>query len=167
MDIQIRRAIVDDVPAITDIYNEAITSTTATFDTETKSVRDRLDWFQSHGERHPILVATVDGKVVGWASLSKWSDRCAYDGTAETTFYVKSEHQGVGIGRRLKAEIVAEARRLGFHSLIARVAEESAASLHLNREHAFVLVGTLRQVGRKFGRWLDVHMLQLMLNDEE
>jgi len=97
----------------------------------------------------------------------EWSDRCAYDGTAETTFYVKSEYRGIGIGRRLKAEIIGQARRLGFHSLIARVAEGSHASLHLNQEFGFEMIGTLRQVGRKFGRLLDVHILQKMLNAEE
>lgn len=163
----IRRAVVDDLPAITEIYNEAILTTTATFDTEPKTLADRRQWFESHGARHPVLVAVVDGRVVGWSSLSKWSDRCAYDGTAETTFYVQSGHRGLGIGRLLKSEIISEARRLGFHSLIARVAEGSAASLHLNQEYGFVMVGTLREVGRKFGHLLDVHILQKMLNAED
>lgn len=161
--VVIRRAGRGDVPAITDIYNEAIRSTTATFDTETKSIDDRMAWFDSHGEKHPVLVAERDGRVVGWASLSRWSDRCAYDDTAETSFYVAPEFRGRGIGRALKAATIAEARRLGFHTLIARVAEGSDASLHLNREAGFELVGTLRQVGMKLGRRLDVHILQLML----
>ena len=166
-DITIRRADVGDLPAITDIYNEAILTTTATFDTEPKELADRRHWFDSHGERHPVLVALLDGNVVGWTSLSKWSDRCAYDGTAETTFYVKSEFRGKGIGRLLKSKIISEARRIGYHSLIARVAEESTASLHLNQEFGFVMVGTLREVGRKFGRLLDVHILQKMLNAKD
>ncbi len=163
MSVAIRTATRDDVPAIADIYNEAIRTTTATFDTEPKSVEDRLQWFEAHGERHPVFVATDDGQVVGWSSISKWSDRCAYDDTAETSFYVAAEHRRKGIGRQLKEATVAAARRLGYHSLIARVAEGSDASLHLNREAGFALVGTLRQVGMKFGRRLDVHILQLML----
>lgn len=163
MTITIRPASRGDVPAIAEIYNEAICTTTATFDTEPKSVEDRTKWFETHGERHPVLVATVDGCVVGWSSISKWSDRCAYDDTAETSFYVAAEHRGQGIGRQLKHATIAAARRLGYHSLIARVAEGSDASLHLNRQAGFALVGTLRQVGMKFGRRLDVHILQLML----
>ncbi len=163
--IVIRRAGHADVPAIAAIYNEAIRTTTATFDTEPKTVEDRLAWFDAHGDRHPILVAERDGTVVGWSSLSRWSDRCAYDDTAETSFYVASAHRGEGIGRALKAATVAEARRLGYHSLIARVAEGSDASLHLNREAGFTLVGTLKQVGMKFGRRLDVHILQMLLNE--
>ncbi len=73
--ISVRAAAVSDVPAITEIYNEAILTTDATFDTETKSVESQEGWFKSHDGRHPVLVAEVDGKVVGWASLSPWSDR--------------------------------------------------------------------------------------------
>lgn len=163
LSIQIRKAEPADAGAIAEIYNEAILTTTATFDTETKTVDERRQWLASHDERHPVLVAVVDGRVVGWASLSKWSDRSAYADTAETSFYVKSEFRGRGIGRMVKEAIIAEARRLKYHTLIARVAQESAESLHLNLDTGFVLVGTLRQVGRKFGRLLDVHILQLML----
>jgi L-amino acid N-acyltransferase YncA len=97
--------------------------------------------------------------------LSRFSDRSAYDETAETSFYVKSSFRGRGIGRALKAAIIAEARRNGFHTLLARVAAESEASRHLNKSFGFVDVGTLKEVGRKFGRRLDVRLMQLMLND--
>lgn len=162
--IDIRRAKVEDVAAITEIYNEAILTTTATFDTEPKSIAERTAWLQAHDDRHPVLVAVVEGEVAGWATLTRWSERVAYDDTAETSFYVHSAYRARGIGRRLKAAIIAEARRLKYHTLIARVAEGSAASLHLNQAFGFVHVGTLRQVGCKFGRRLDVHILQLMLD---
>lgn len=162
--LQIRRAEPADAAAIADIYNEAILTTTATFDTEIKTTAERLQWLKSHDDRHPVLVALVDGNVVGWASLSKWSERCAYADTAETSFYVKSDFRGQGIGRKLKEAIVAEALRLKFHTLIARVAQESHESLHLNLRTGFVLVGTLKEVGQKFGRRLDVHILQKMLD---
>jgi phosphinothricin acetyltransferase len=162
----IRRATTADLPAITAIYNDAIINSTATFDTDPKSLDDRAAWLASHGERYPVLVAELDGEVVGWSSLSRWSDRRAYDGTAETTFYVSAQHRGRGIGRVLKAAIIDEARRLGFHSLIARVAEGSDASLHLNECFGFRRVGTLKEVGQKFDRLLDVHILQKMLREE-
>ncbi len=163
--IQIRRAELDDLDAITEIYNEAILTTTATFDMEPKSKADRLEWLCAHGERYPVLVAVVGGRVVGRASLSPYSDRRAYDGTAETSFYVKSESRGQGAGRQLKGAIIDEARRLRFHTLIARVAEGSEESLHVNASFGFVHVGTLKEVGRKFGRLLDVHFLQLILRE--
>src|SRR4051812_37360384 len=99
--VTVRHAELADVSAIAEIYNEAILTTTATFDTEPKSVAERAQWFTSHDDRHPVLVAVVDGRVVGWASLTSWSDRHAYGDTAETSFYVQSEARGRGIGRRL------------------------------------------------------------------
>jgi len=162
-DVKIRSAEMADAAAIAEIYNEAIRTTTATFDTEPKTVEERTRWLQLHDERHPVLVAIVDERVVGWASLMIWSDRPAYSDTAETSFYVHSTHRGRGIGRLLKEATIEEARRLGYHTLIARVAEGSEESLHLNESAGFVLVGTLKEVGRKFGRLLDVHILQKML----
>jgi L-amino acid N-acyltransferase len=161
--VEVRPAQLGDLDAITEIYNEAVLTTTATFDLEPQSPPSRLAWFQSHDERQPILVATLGGNVVGWASLSKWKARPAYDETAETSFYVGSNCRGQGIGRTLKGAIIDEARRLKYHSLIAVVAEGSEASLHLNESFGFRHVGTLKEVGRKFGRRLDVHLLQLIL----
>ena len=161
--LTIRNARLSDVAAITEIYNEAILTTTATFDTIPKGVSERSEWLKSHGERHPVIVVELNEMVVGWASLSRWSERSAYDDTAETSFYVKSEFRGRGAGRKLKEAIIDEARRLKFHTLIARVAEGGDASLHLNESFGFVRVGTLKEVGRKFGRFLDVHVLQKML----
>ena len=161
--VLIRPAELSDVAAIAEIYNEAILTSTATFDTEPKTVEERTQWLHSHEARHPVLVAVFEGKVVGWSSLTRWSDRPAYDVTAETSFYVRSAHRGRGIGRKLKDAIIREARRLGYHSLIARVTEGSRESIHLNESAGFVHVGTLKEVGKKFGRLLDVHIMQKML----
>ncbi len=162
--LNIRRAELSDIDAITEIYNEAILTTTATFDLEPKTREDRLEWFKGHNDRYPILVAEGDGQVAGWACLNPWKPRAAYDDTAETTFYVKEEHRGKGIGRKLKQAIIDEARRVGFHTLIAGVAEGSEASLHLNKSFGFEVVGTFKDVGRKFGKLLDVTYLQKFLN---
>jgi L-amino acid N-acyltransferase YncA len=164
--LSIRRAELSDAAAIAEIYNEAILTTTATFDLETRSVEDRTEWLKSHDVRFPVLVAVANGEVVGWASLTRWSDRRAYDATAETSFYVHSRHRGRGIGRALKQAIIDEAMRLRFHTLIARIAEGSEESRHLNQAFGFVHVGTLREVGYKFGRLLDVHIMQKMLRTE-
>jgi len=162
--VTIRRATLSDAAAIAAIYNEAIATTTATFDTEPKTVDERIQWLQSHDERHPILVAEIDGKVIGWASLTIWSDRPAYDDTAESSFYVHSTHRLRGIGRKLKEAIIEEARKLKYHTLIARITDGSRESMHLNESTGYVYVGTLKEVGRKFGKLLDVHILQKMLD---
>lgn len=162
--VRIRKAHVADLQAITEIYNEAIRTTTATFDTEQKSIDERRAWFDSHDQRHPILVAEQSGHVIGWACITEWSNRPAYDATAETSFYVAEQHRGKGVGRRLKHAVIEEARRLKVHTLLARVAEGSDASLHLNKSYGFEHVGTMKEVGRKFGKLLDVHLLQIILD---
>ena len=162
--LTIRRATVEDAAAIAHIYNEAILNTTATFDTEPKTPEERLAWLKSHDERHPVLVGIVNHKLIGWASISLWSDRPAYADTAETSFYVSSSHRGRGIGRKLKEAIIEEAKRLGYHTLIARITAGSEVSLHLNESTGYVHVGTLKEVGRKFGKLLDVHILQKILD---
>lgn len=159
----IRLAEERDAAAIADIYNEAIRTTTATFDMQPQSAEDRLAWLRAHDDRHPVFVAEVDGQVAGWASLTEWSDRPAYYDTAETSFYVGEVHRGRGIGRALKARLIEEARRLGYYTLIARMAEESLESMHLNQSFGFQHIGTMKEVGLKFGRRLDVHIMQLML----
>jgi len=162
--MRIRQAQLSDLDAITEIYNEAIQMTTASFDTEPKTREEQLQWFAEHGARHPILVAELDGSVVGWSCLSPWSSRCAYNATAESTFYVKDGYRGRGIGRRLKGAVIDEARRLGFHVLIEQIAEGSHASRHLSEAFGFEHVGTLKEVGRKFGKVLDVYLYELILN---
>jgi len=161
--VNIRAAGPADLPAITDIYNEAVKATTATFDTEPRSEADQLAWFSSHTGRYSLVVAEMGGLVVGWASITRWSERKAYDETGEVSFYVSSEHRGQGIGRSLTGAIVEEARKKNFHTLIARVAGESTVSLHLSRSFGFEEIGVMKEVGRKFGKLLDVHILQKML----
>lgn len=161
--VLIRRAEHDDVRVITDIYNDAILNTTATFDVDPKSPAERLAWLQSHDDRHPVLVMEVEGRVIGWACLTKWSDRKAYNDTVESTLYIDSKYHGRGYGRRLNAAITEEACELGFHTLIARVACGSDVSIHLCESSGFEHIGTMKEVGRKFGQLLDVYLFQKML----
>ena len=159
-DLLIRPAARSDLPAITAIYNDAILRTTATFDTEPKTDAEQATWFERHGDRHPILVGVSDGRVVGWASLSQWSDRCAYAETAEVSVYVHAEQRGRGIGSRLMTALDAEAQRCGLHTLIARIVQDNQASLRLCEAIGFRHVGVMKEVGFKAGRRLDVHLLQ-------
>ena len=159
----IREATLDDVASINRIYNEAIETTSATFDTRKKSVGQQEQWFRAHGERFPVMIAESNAQVVGWCSLSQWSPKPAYAITAETTCYVAEGFRGQGIGRRLKEAIIERARLLGFHSLIARVVAESSASIELNQSLGFKKIGTMKEAGCKFGRLLDVHIFQLIV----
>ena len=160
--MNIRRAEEGDVPRIMEIYNQAVLATTATFDVEPRSLEDRREWFGKHGSKHPVLVAG-DGEAQGWASLSRWSDRAAYHASVEISVYVDEKARGKGMGRALMEAIVAEARRLGHHTILARIAGDNPVSIHLHEALGFVMAGTVREVGFKFGRWLDVVTMQLML----
>ena len=99
--MRIREARIEDVDAVTQIYNDAVLNTVATFDTQPKTISDQERWFTEHDSKNPILVAEEDGLVLGWASLSRWSDRCGYCDTSEISVYVRTGYRGKGIGRSL------------------------------------------------------------------
>lgn len=159
----IRLAQEKDIPAITRIYNEAIETTTATFDTEIKTVDDRKEWFSEHHEKLPVWVCEHEGHVVGWAALSLWSDRCAYSGTVENSVYVLESHRGKGIGKGLMEVLMGCAKEFGYHTIIARVTEGNPGSVQLHERFGFQNIGTMKEVGRKFGKLIDVHMMQKIL----
>lgn len=163
--MRIRTAEIDDLDAITEIYNEAILHTVATFDTQVKTVEEQRAWFEEHGPKNPIIVAEEGGIVIGWASLSRWSDRCAYSETAEVSLYVGEAHRGKGVGRKLLETIIEEGRRSGFHVVVARIAEGNEASIALHESVGFEHIGVMREVGRKFGKILDVTMMQIIYRD--
>jgi L-amino acid N-acyltransferase YncA len=159
--MQIRDARPQDVPAIFEIYNEQVLHGTATFDTQPKTEADRDKWFEAHDrERYVILVAEEAGRVVGWARLYPWSDRCAYARSAENSVYVHTDARGRGVGSVLLAELIGRARAAGVCVLLARIAEGNPASIRLHEAAGFVPVGVMRRVGEKFGRILDVHLMQ-------
>lgn len=158
--LTVRKATTDDLGAITEIYNEAILNTSATFDTQPKTLKEQKTWFANHKPRHPILVAEQDGTVVGWASLSKWSDRCAYSDTAEVSLYVRKEYRGQGIGRQLLDILMNEGKAIGLHTVLARIAEGNQASINLFESENFEHVGVMKEVGKKFGKLLSVYLMQ-------
>ena len=160
--ITTRHASLGDLPAITEIYNEAVLTTAATFDTETKSVAERQLWFEEHGPRYPVLVAEMNDTVVGWASLSRWSPKLAYAGTVEVSLYVGSAYRGKGVGKQLMTAVLTEGQKNGFHTVLARITEGNKASVRLHEAFGFELVGVIREVGYKFNRWLDVYLMQKM-----
>jgi L-amino acid N-acyltransferase len=159
----VRPARKDDAEAMREIYNEAVRTTTATFDTVPRSLSAQRAWIGEHDARHPVLVAELGDSVVGWAALSPWSDRKAYDGTAETSVYVGSEWRGRGVGRALVSAILAEAARREFHTLLARIAVGNPVSRTLHVSAGFKSVGVMHEVGYKFNRFLDVELLELRL----
>jgi len=163
--LKIRPATPDDLEPIRGIYNDAVLNTVATFDTVPKSPGEQGRWFCEHVPRYPVIVAELDGIVVGWASLSRWSDRPAYDGTAEVSVYVDAAHRGKRIGSALLEALIEAGQKKGFHNLVSRIVEGSDASIHLHERLGFGHVGVLREAGRKFGRLLDVTIMQIVFED--
>ena len=161
--LTIRPATLEDLGAITEIYNDAILNTVATFDTEPKTLEEQKVWFANHVPKYPILVAEQDGVVIGWASLSQWSEKLAYSGTTEGSLYVKKEYRGQGIGKRLLESIIQEGKKASFHSVMARIAEGGEASIHLCESLGFEHIGVMKEAGLKFGKLLDVYLMQKML----
>jgi L-amino acid N-acyltransferase len=158
-----RPAGVADLSRILDIYNHEVRFSTATYDTTPRSMPEQEEWFAHHGPVHPVLVAEEGGAVSGWASLSPWSDRPAYDHSVEVSVYVAEEHRGKGHGRFLLQALVEAARSRGHHALLARISADNTLSILLHRKVGFTEVGLLKEVGHKFGRVLDVSIMELIL----
>lgn len=153
-----------DLPAIFDIYNPHALRGVATFDTEPRTLRTHADFLSKRDpRRHPVLVAVNGaGEVVGYASLSSWSDKCAYARAAEFSVYVRPDAQGHGVGRMLAEALFERAPKAGVFVALSRiaVAPETEPSVRLHEKLGFERVGVQRRVGEKFGRVLDVLLME-------
>ena len=158
--VEVRLATLDDLDSITEIYNDAILKTTATFDTTPKNRDEQKIWFSHHGGKYPIVVAESAGTIIGWGSLSQWSDRCAYSDTAEISLYVQADQRGKGIGKELMKALLTDGQKAGLHTVLARIVEGNEVSVRLHKEFGFQHVGIMKEVGRKFGKLLDVYLMQ-------
>ena len=152
-----------DAEAIRAIYNLEVAESTVTFDLVPRTLDEQVDWINAHSGAHPAVVADEDGEVVGFGSLSPFKERPAYSPTVEDSVYVRRDRRGRGIGRLLLEDLLHLAVDHGFHTVMARIVGNHEASIALHVACAFELVGTEREVGRKFGHWLDVVEMQRML----
>ncbi len=163
--VKIRAANVEDLAGITEIYNHAVLNTVATFDTEEKTINDMKKWFNTHGSKNPIVVAEIKESIVCWAALSKYDGKKAYSDTAEISLYVLKEYRAKGIGKKLMNYILDEGKKAGLHTVIARITEGNTVSVALHKKFGFEHVGIYREVGKKFGTLLDVHLMQKIFKD--
>lgn len=161
----IRDATPEDLPAIFAIYDAEVLRGTATFETVPKSKEERRLWYDTHPrDRYPVIVAEEGGRVLGWARLYPWSPRQAYARTAEDSVYVGADARRRGVGRALLEALIARAPASGIAVIVARIAEGNPGSVRLHEGLGFRPVGTMRRVGEKFGRILDVSILDLHLD---
>ena len=163
--MKIRPAQRADIATILEIYNDAVLTTTASYDYEPRTLQHRMQWFEDH-ERigFPMFVAEDDQrKVVGWSSLSRYHDRKGYQFTCENSIYVAAHARGRGIGKLLLDPLVESARKLGLRAIIAVIDATNEPSIRLHARCGFFEVGRFQKVGFKFGRWLDVVYMELLL----
>jgi len=163
VDVHVRSATVEDAPAVLEIYNHEVLTSTVTFDLVPRTLAEQESWITDRSGAHVVLVVEDDGEVVGFGALSQYRERAGYATTVEDSVYVHQDHRGKGVGRLLLAGLVERATAHGFHALMAKVVGDHQASINLHAAAGFEVVGHEREVGRKFGRWLDVVLLERLL----
>jgi phosphinothricin acetyltransferase len=159
----VRLAQATDAEAMRAIYNLEVTESMVTFDLVPRSHEEQRAWLAAHGGAHPAVVAVDGREVLGFGSLSPYKDRAAYSTTVEDSVYVRRDRRRKGVGRLILDELLSLATTHGFHAVIARIVGDHDASITLHERCGFTLVGVEKEVGRKFGRWLDVVELQRLL----
>ncbi len=159
----IRKAELRDIPELMEIYNEAILNTTATFDTEVKDYENRLAWFCEHTGKYRLIVKELEGKVAGYASLSRYRDRKAFDAAVEISVYIHKDYRGRHIGWELMKEILAFAKECPeIETVISLITSHNAASIHLHEKFGFSFCGQIRNAGNKFGEKLSLNAYQII-----
>lgn len=166
--VALRLARLDDAEAIRHIYNTEVMTSTVTFDIVPRTLEEQRRYLTERSGAHAVIVAT-DGadEVVGYGALSPWRAKPAYATSVEDSVYVHRDHHGHGVGRTILEELVRVATAHGFHAVFARIVGGHEASIRLHEALGFEVVGTERQVGRKFGRWLDVVLMELLISPDE
>ena len=164
--MRIRDAEAGDIAGILEIYNDAVLHTTAIWNETVVDAANRAAWLADRRRLgYPVLVAVdEDGRVAGYASFGDWRAWDGYRHTVEHSVYVRRDRRGGGVGKVLMVELIARAKALGKHVMVAGIEAGNAGSIRLHESLGFEPAGTLREVGTKFGRWLDLAFLQLRLD---
>lgn len=164
----VREASEADLPAILDIYNDAVLNTTAIWNETQVDLANRTAWFNERRSKgFPVLVGVDDaGRVTGYASFGDWRAFDGYRHTVEHSVYVHKAARGGGIGKALMLSLIDRAREVGKHAMVAGIESGNAASIRLHEKLGFQVVGHLPEVGTKFGKWLDLTFMQIVLDEK-
>lgn len=165
----IRDATPDDLPAVRDIYNDAVANTTAIWNETIVDLENRMKWFSDRQKSgYPVLVAIAgDGTVAGYASFGDWRAFDGYRHTVEHSVYVEKNQRGGGIGKALMLALIERATALGKHVMVAGIEAGNTGSIRLHEKLGFTITGEMKEVGTKFGRWLDLTFMQIILPGSE
>lgn len=162
--VDVRAATETDLAGILAIYNDAVANTTAIWNETASDLEGRRAWLgERTGRGFPVLVAEKKGEVAGYATFGDFRPHEGYRFTVENSVYVRSDLRGRGIASLLMAPLIAEAGKLGMHAIIAGIEAGNLASIRLHERFGFREVARMPEVGRKFGRWLDLLLMQRML----
>ena len=161
----IRPAQQQDLPALLAIYNHEILNGVATFDLQPRSLAERQSWFDEHNKNnHPLLVAEQNGEVLGYASLSRYAEKAAYNSTVELSVYIAPSARRQGIASQLMHAVIELAKKdNATHLIVSLITGTNQASISLHQKFGFNKVGTLHQVGYKHQQFLDVHIYELFV----
>jgi L-amino acid N-acyltransferase YncA len=165
--IVLRSAEEADSAAIAEIYNQGIRDRIATFETQERMAEDRRAWLTAHGPQHPVIVATIEGRVVGWASADVYRPRACYAGIGEFSIYIDEDARGQGVGLVLLNGLIDAAERAGLWKLLSRVFVENTASRSLCRKAGFREVGIYEKHGQLDGVWRDVVIVERLLGTRD
>ena len=163
----IRDARTDDLPALREIFNDAVLNTTAIWMDNPVDLANRQAWFDARAAQgYPILVAEADGELLGYASFGDWRPFDGFCHTVEHSVYIRADQRGKGLGPQLLTALIERAKACDKHVMVAAIESGNAASIGLHQRLGFAITGQMPQVGRKFGRWLDLTFMQLILTPE-
>lgn len=164
MDVKIRRANADDIPKILEIVNHAILHTTSNYLYETLSFETQLQWFHDkQAKNFPVIVADLDDTAIGFGTYGTFREKIGYQFTVEHSVYVAPELTGHGIGSKLLNELIALAKSQNYHVMVGGIDADNKDSIAFHKRFGFVENGVLKEVGFKFGKWLDLQFMQLIL----
>jgi phosphinothricin acetyltransferase len=162
--LQVRAALVDDAVQIAAIWNREVLETDHTTDTEPRTVAEQRAWLRARDAAHPVIVAVAESEILAYGALSIYRPKPAFHRTVEDSVYVKAGYRGRGLGATILRHLLELAHERDHHAIMARVTGANAASLALHERHGFVRVGVERATAFKHGRWLDVVVLQRLLD---
>lgn len=164
--ILIRAATLDDLPGILAIYNDAVTNTTSIWNENEADLENRRDWFlQRTGAGFPVLVAADAAEILGYATFGPFRPHDGYRHTVENSIYVRKDQRGHGIGALMMPPLLGAARASGKHAIVAGIEAGNEPSLKLHARFGFREVARMPEVGRKFDRWLDLVLMQRLLEN--
>jgi len=164
MNLKLRSATTNDLEKILEIVNYSILHTTANYSYDIQTLEVQIKWFEDKKDKNlPVVVADLDGEVVGFGSYGQFREKIGYQYTIEHSVYVVDHVIGKGIGSKLLTELIRLAKEQGYHVMIGAIDAENAGSIAFHERFGFVTTGTIREVGYKFGHWLDLVFMQLIL----